>query len=156
MSNILPLSFELWLADLGRQGLGELDAHQRSQLAEKLSELGAEKPADLAELDNWRRDELMSSYPAFAAKIAEAKLGMDGGIYDRVHDLPEAFVSWLNAGGMGGLDVRMRVKLAEILFTLGAEEPGDLNELEEEDIVDLRALIETMGNNNKTKFNALF
>jgi len=60
------------------------------------------------------------------------------------HDLPEAFVSWLDAEKLGGLDASMRSKLAGVLKALGAEEPGDLAGLEEDDIADLRALVADM------------
>jgi len=153
----LPAAFELWLDD---KGLGGLDADVRSQLAGKLSELGAETPADLAELDRSELAELAALVvaPVPKGKFERALARAKGDVLEgtpaaaAAHDLPEGFVPWLDAAKLGGLMPSMRSKLAEVLKELGAEEPGDLAGLGEDDIADLRALVAKMKPVHKKRF----
>ena len=155
----MPAAFELWLND---KGLSGLDAGVRSQLAAKLSELGADKPTDLAELQNRQRDELAALVvtPIHKERFERAIARAKGDVLEgapaaaAAHDLPEAFVSWLDAEKLGGLDASMRSKLAGVLKALGAEEPGDLAGLGEDDITDLRALVAEMKTIPKRRFEA--
>ena len=64
-------------------------------------------------------------------------------------------MSWLDAEKLRGLDASMRSKLANVLKELGANEPGDLAELEEADLADLSALGVEMKPVHKKKFKAL-